>query len=82
MIKQEISELEVWLRKKPTSSLYDLNLIVYLYISLATLFKATPQKISAKVAEADVADINFLGLKLPSNVAISGIVHFEGDSDE
>lgn len=53
-----------------------------LHTNVASLFKATPLKVPVKVAHADVKDVNFLALRLISDMSISGVVNFEGENTD
>ena len=47
---------------------------------IATIFKATPQKIEAMVLENDMYNVDFITLKFTGDVAVSGIITFEGQA--
>ncbi len=54
----------------------------FLAYPIATIFRSTPQRIELTVNEADIKDVNFVTLKLVGDVAVSGIVNFEGEKTE
>lgn len=52
----------------------------FLYdVNIAFIYKATPQKIEALVHEKDIYSIDFLTLKFQGDIAVSGVVNFEGE---